>query len=199
MRRKHFAVVLVALPSVLQASGAMGGSTSVGTTITFDREATDLGEPKDIKLEFNASHTFDNEVVLGASVDYSNAASSDSATDNLEGTAGYRLRIHNAVLVIGSAGIGERFQTSGSGNDFPYYVFRVATDLVVSKIVTWNAVGFRYRDAFDSSNDYLTPQLGTGLTFKVGQHGSIAGKVEYNWKDWNPDSVGFSLGYKHAF
>ena len=73
------------------------------------------------------------------------------------------------------------------------------TDLVVSKIVTWNAVGFRYRDAFDSSNDYLTPQLGTGLTFKVGQHGSISGKVDYNWKDWNPDSVGFSLGYKHAF
>ena len=149
MRRKHFAIVLVALPSVLQASGAMGGSTSVGTTITFDREAADLGEPEDIKFEFNASHTFDNEVVLGASVDYSNAASSDLATDNLEGTAGYRLRIHDAFLVIGSAGIGERFQTAGSGNDFPDHVFRVATDLVVSKIVTWNVVGFRYRDAFE--------------------------------------------------
>ena len=106
----------------------MGGGTSVGTSITFDREAADLGEPKDVKFEFNASHTFDNEVVLGASVDYSNTASSDSATDNLEGTAGYRLRIHNAFVVIGSAGIGERFQTSGSGSDFPYYVFRVATD-----------------------------------------------------------------------
>ena len=138
-------------------------------------------------------------MVLGASVDYSNAASSNSATDNLEGTAGYRLRIHNAFLVIGSVGIGERFQTAGSGDDFPYYVIRVGTDLVVSKIVTWNVVGFRYRDAFDSSDDYLTPQLGTGLTFKVGQHGSISGKVDYNWKDWNPDSVGFSLGYKHAF
>ena len=66
MRRRLFAVVLVALPSVLQASGAIGGSTAIGTSITFDRETTDLGEPKDIKFEFNASHTFDNEVVLGA-------------------------------------------------------------------------------------------------------------------------------------
>ena len=68
----------------------------------------------------NASHTFDNDVVLGASVDYSNASASDSATDNLEGTTGYRLRIHDAFLIIGSAGIGERFQTSGSREDFPY-------------------------------------------------------------------------------
>ena len=75
----------------------------------------------------------------------------------------------------------------------------MGADLAIDKVVTWNAFSFRYRDAFDPSDDYLTPQLGTGLTFKVGQHGSISGKAQYNWKDWDPDSIGFALGYKHAF
>lgn len=50
-----------------------------------------------------------------------------------------------------------------------------------------------------TADDYLTPQLATGLTFKLDEHNSISTKVQYNWKDWNPDTVGFALGYQYGF
>ena len=126
-------------------------------------------------------------------------AFSDSATANLEATVGYRLRFNDFLSVIGSVGIGDRLQVSGDGGDIAYYVLRAAADLKLSEKVTWNAVAFRYRDAFESSDDYLTPQLATGVTFKMDDHNSISSKVQYNWKDWHPDTVGFALGYSRSF
>jgi hypothetical protein len=72
-------------------------------------------------------------------------------------------------------------------------------DLKLTKVVTWNVVAFRYRDSFDSSDDYLTPQLATGFNFKVDERNTISSKIQYNWKDWDPSSVGFSLGYSRSF
>jgi hypothetical protein len=171
----------------------------VGGSVTLDRKANEMNEAKATKLELNLSHNFDDAISLGASVDYSNAANSDSATTNLEATAGHRLRIDGAFSVVASVGLGERLQVAGSGDDFPYYVFRMALDVKLGDKVTWNAASFRYRDAFDPSDDYLTPQVGTGVTFRTSHRGSISGKVNYNLKDWDPDSIGFSLGYKHEF
>ena len=138
-------------------------------------------------------------MILGASTEYSNTAFSDKATVNLEGTIGYRVQLGDLFSVTGSAGLGERIQASGSGDNFPYYVFRIATDIKVTDDVTWNAVSFRYRDAFDPDDDYLTPQIATGISYDLDEHNSISGKVEYNWKDWKPDTVGFDIGFKYRF
>jgi hypothetical protein len=81
----------------------------------------------------------------------------------------YRIRFNDALSMIGSIGIGERLQVSGEGDDIPYYLRRTGADLKLTKVVTWNVVAFRYRDAFDSSDDYLTPQPATGFNFKVGE------------------------------
>ena len=195
----HVIPLLIALAMAGSTSDAMADSSSIGVSLTSDRVQQNLGVPESTEFEVNASHTFDTEVILGASAQYSNKAFSDSATTNLEATIGYHLPFNDVLSAIGSVGIGDRLQVSGDGSDIAYYVLRAAVDLKLSEKVAWNAVAFRYRDAFEPSDDYLTPQLATGVTFKVDDHNSISSKVEYNWKDWHPDTVGFVLGYSHSF
>lgn len=191
--------LLTALAAVGATSDALAGSTSLGISVTSDRREQDLSVPQSTKVDISAAHTFDVGIVLGGSVQYSDTAFSDSATVNLETTIGYRLHLDDMFSVTGSVGIGERVQVSGDGDDIAYYVLRTGADMKLNDTVTWNAVAFRYRDAFDTDDDYLTPQLATGFTFKSDEHNSVSGKVEYNWKDWNPDTVGFALGYAHSF
>jgi hypothetical protein len=191
--------LLTALVAIGIAPAAMAGSTSVGVSVTSDRREDDIGVPQSAKVDVNASHTFDIGIILGGSVQYSNTAFSHSATVNLETTAGYRLHLNDVLSVIASVGVGERMQVSGVGDDIAYYVFRTGADLKLNHTVTWNTVAFRYRDAFDTDDDYLTPQLATGFTFKLDEHNSVSSKVQYNWKDWSPDTIGFAVGYAHAF
>ena len=175
---------------VLFGSPVAADSTSVGVSFTTDREAHDLAVPKDAKVEISAAHSFDNGVILGASGEYSNTAFSDSATVKLEGTVGYRAELGDIFSVTGSAGLGENIQESGSGDNFPYYVFRIGPDVKATDDLTWNIVTFRYRDAFDPDDDFLTPQVATGLSYDLDEHNSISGVAQYNWKDWKPDFVG---------
>lgn len=184
---------------ILLGYPAAAESTSVGVSFTADQKATDLDLPKDEKIKISGSHSFDSGVILGGSAEYTNNAFSDSATVKLEGTIGYRVRLGELFSVTGSAGVGENIQASGSGDDFPYYVLRVGADVKATENLTWNIVTFRYRDAFDSDNDFLTPQLATGLSYDLDEHNSISGVAQYNWKEWEPDSVGLELGYKYRF
>ena len=191
--------LLTALASVGATSEAIAGSTSVGVSVTSDRQEDDVGVPQSAKVTASVSHTFDIGIILGGSIQYSNTAFSHSATVNLETTAGYRIHLNDMLSVIASVGVGERLQVSGTGEEIAYYVLRTGANIKLSDAVTWDAVAFRYRDAFDSGDDYLTPQLATGFTFKLDEHNSVSTKVEYNWKDWNPDTIGFALGYAHSF
>ena len=125
---------------------------------------------------------------------------SDSATVKLEGTVGYRAALGYCFSVTGSAGLGENIQASGSGDNFPYYVLRIGADVKATEDVTWNIITFRYRDGFDPDDNFLTPQVATGLSYDLDDHNSISGGVaQYNWKDWKPDTVGLELGYKYRF
>ena len=193
------ACLLPGLVWTLLGGPAAADSTSVGVSFTTDRDAHDLSHPSDAKFEISAAHSFDNGVILGASTEYENTAFSDKATVNLEGTIGYRVPLGDRFSMTGSAGLGERFQTSGPGDNFPYYVFRLATDIKVTDDVTWNVLSFRYRDSFDPDDDYLTPQIATGISYDLDEHYSISGNVQYNWKDWKPDTVGFDIGVKYRF
>lgn len=191
--------VLSALGLVLFASPVAADNTSIGVSFTADQEAHDLELPKDAKVKISASHGFNNGVILGASGEYSNTAFSDSATVKLEGTVGYRAELGGLFSVTGSAGLGENIQASGSGDNFPYYVLRIGAEVKATESVTWNIVTFRYRDAFDPDDDFLTPQIATGLSYDLDEHNSISGVAQYNWKDWEPDSVGLEFGYKYRY
>lgn len=196
-------VILVCLMAASAAIGiataAEAGSTSVGVSVTSDRQEDDIGVPQSAKVTVNASHTFDIGIILGGSLQYTDTAFSDSATVNAETTLGYRFHLNDTLSLIASVGVGERMQVSGKGDDIAYYVLRTGANVKLNDTVTWDAIAFRYRDAFDPDDDYLTPQLATGFSFKLDEHNSVSTKVEYNWKDWKPDTVGLVLGYSYSF
>jgi len=82
-------VISLTAPVMLTATGdALSDSTSVGLSVTFDRQEADIGVPQTAKVELGVAHTFDVGIVLGGSMEYSNSAFSDSATLNLETTVG---------------------------------------------------------------------------------------------------------------
>ncbi len=177
---------------------ASAGSNSVGMTMTTDRDPGDFDVPKDLKYELNGAHTFDDGLILGGSFQYTDTTFSDRASQNLEATLGYRMRLNSVLSVNGSAGLGEHWRKDPS-TYFPYYVLRVGADLDLNQNITWNAISCRFRDGFERDDDYNTPQLATGVTFKLAGESSIAVKVMRNWKDDQPSSTGISLGFKQKF
>jgi hypothetical protein len=173
-------------------------SNSIGITVTSDRDPDKFENPKNLKYELNGAHTFDNGVIAGGSLQYNDRAFSDRTRENLEGTLGYRVPINTVLSATGSAGVGEHWRQNPSAA-FPYYVLRVAADLEVNQTITWNVISFRYRDAFNPSEHYNTPQIATGLTFKIDERNAISAKVMRNWRDGAPSSTGVSLGWRLRF
>lgn len=190
----------IAAAYCVAASGlAHAGSSSVGFAITSEREPDDFGKTRGTDFEINGSHTFDNHVSIGASVKHYNTTSTDSSSTNIEGTVGYTLKTSDKTSLTASAGVGGKFQNKGEGKDFPYYVFKAAADVEVAKKITWNALSLRYRNAFDTSNDYDTPEVATGVTFRVDESSSMSFKVSRDWKEGSPSYTGLEIGYKYHF
>jgi hypothetical protein len=177
---------------------AIAGSDAVGMTMTSDRDPDDFDVPKDLKYEINGAHTFDGGLIVGGSFQYTDTSFSDRASQNLEATIGYRVPLDSVLSVNGSAGLGEHWRENPS-TYFPYYVLRIGADLELNQNITWNAISYRFRDGLDRDDNYDTPQVATGMTFKLDAQNSIAVKVMRNWKDNQPSSTGVSLGFKQKF
>jgi len=191
-------MVLVAAATAAMACEAAAESDTIGATITSDRDPNSFGDPKSMKYELNGAHTFDSGLIFGGSFQYSDRAFSDRSSQNLEGTIGYRAQLNTTFPLTGSAGCGECWRQN-PGAAFPYYVLRIAADLDLNQAVTWNVISFRYRDAFDPNDNYNTPQVATGVTYKLDGQSSISAKIMRNWTDGDPSSTGISLGFRKRF
>jgi hypothetical protein len=197
-RRWPTVALLVAAAFVGMIGGATAESSTIGILITSDRDTDHFADPKDTKIILDGAHTFANGLILGGSFEYRDQAFSPEMTQNLEGTIGYRVPLTPALSILGSAGAGERWQENPS-TSFPYYVARVGADLDLTQTVSWNVITFRYRNSFDPNDNFDTPQLATGFTYKVDGQRAITFKVERNRRDGTPSSTGVSIGFKQDF
>jgi hypothetical protein len=188
----------VASATLATSCVAIAGSNSIGVTVTSDRNSNRFSVPENMKYQLDAGHAFDNGLTLGGSFQYTDPAFSESAIQNLEGTIGYGVPLISGFSLNGSAGIGERWHQSPS-TSFPYYVLRIGLDFAINQDLAWNVISYRFRDAFDTSDNYNTPQVATGLTFKLDAQSSISAKVMRNWKDGERNSTGVSLGFDKKF
>jgi Outer membrane protein beta-barrel domain len=191
-------LVAAAAALVGAASGAAADSSSIGMGIISDRDPGNFGNPKNTKYELNGAYTLDSGLIFGGSFQYTDDTFSDRTTQNLEGTVGYRMPLNPAFSLTGSVGIGEHWRQD-LNMTFPYYILRIAADIKLSQLITWNVVSYRLRDAFDRNDDYDTPQVATGLTFNLEGQRSISAKIMRNWKGGQPSSTGVSLGFKQGF
>ena len=136
---------------------------------------------------------------MGGSVTYTDPAFTGTATTNVEGTLGYRARFSSVFSAVATAGVGEHFQSPEEGVDFPYYMLKIVADLELSERVTWSAVSFRYRNAFDPSNDYDTPQLATEIAYQLDKHNTVSAKLAGNWCNGAYSDTGLSVAYTFGF
>jgi len=79
------------------------------------------------------------------------------------------------------------------------YVLRIGAGVDLSDHMTWDIISYRYRNALDPNDDYNTPQVATGFTYKLDADTSVSAKIMRNWKDGEPSSTGVSLGLKKKF
>jgi hypothetical protein len=56
---------------------APAGNSTVGVTVTSDRDPDKFADPKDMKYELNGAYTFDRGVIFGGLFQYNDKAFSD--------------------------------------------------------------------------------------------------------------------------
>jgi hypothetical protein len=187
----------IAAAMMICASPALAGGNSIAIEISNDREPHDFDVSKDMKYEVSGTHRFENGVFLGGLFQYTDPASGGEDSQNLEASVGYRLPLDRSWSLDGSVALGGRFEQGSS--DFAYYALRVGASVRLFDWLTWTVVSYRYRNAFDTDNDYDTPELSTGMAFKVSRANQVTARLYREWKDGSPDDTGLALGFRHDF
>lgn len=178
---------------------AFAEESTIGANITFERMPDNFGATRGTDFDVNASHTFDNKAVIAAQATYYDTTSSDSTHFSTQVTIGYSWSLGGNLTLRANAGIGGHVQLTGSGNDFPYYVFDVGFDVPVTQALVLNLVSVRYRNAFDTSNDFETPAIATGFSLRLDDRNSISAKIERDWSDGKAEYTGIQIGYAYHF
>ena len=181
------------------SAGEAVADTKLGVEASFDRAPEDFSEPKATKFLVDIAHTFASGVVIGGSLEPQVKSESDDVSYNLEGTLGYGWKLNDVISIGGSAGVGERFPDDSASGNFPYYVLRVRANIELNERWTWNAITYRFRNSFETSHDYNTPEVATGISFKIDDSHSITTKYYYSWKEGTPEDQGIGIGYKYRF
>ncbi|MBS9477816.1 hypothetical protein [Ancylobacter radicis] len=191
---------LAALPVLLllAAGPALAGSTTISGNVTTERVPDDFDATKSTDWGLGVSHTFDNSVIVAVNGKYYDTANTSNYKVNLDTSLGYT---HNfgAFSLTGMAGVGQHFIESDDSSSFPYYFFSFAADIPITKQFTWTAVKLRYRNAFDTDNDYNTPEVATGISFWATEHTAVTLFIERDWTDGDVAYNGIELGFKHKF
>jgi opacity protein-like surface antigen len=180
------------------ACPAAAGDWAVGVEVKLDRRPDDFSEPKDTKINLSLSRKLPNGIVLGGSFQPQIKTNGDVGY-NLEGTLGYTWKIGEVFSVGGSAGVGEKLQWDETRGDFPYYVLRVHADLALDERWSWNMITYRFRDAFNPRDNYYTPEVSTGVSYKIDESRSVSAKYFFGWKNSDPDYQGVGIGFRHEF
>jgi hypothetical protein len=119
---------------------------------------------------------------------------------NLEAQLGYKAPAFYGVTLGGKLGIGERFVSTGN---FPYYAIYGTADYKVMDKLTWNALGYRYRSAFDTdAYGYQSHRLSTGVTYDITPVYSVSAQVYRNFDtttNFNATGDGFEVGLTAKF
>ena len=180
------------------ACTAAAGDWTVGVEVKLDRRPDDLSQPKDTKVNLSLSRKLPSGIVLGGSFQPQIKTNGDVGY-NLEGTLGYTWKIGEVFSIGGSAGLGEKLQQEQAGGDFLYYVLRVHADIALDERWSWDMITYRFRDAFDPRDNYYTPEVSTGLSYKIDESRSVSAKYFFGWKNSDPDYQGISFGFRHGF
>jgi len=160
---------------------------------------------QDLGVDFGAK-TSDTYAVaykhsLGSGFSVGGVASTSQSTNsllkqNIEAQASYALPAIAGVVVSGKVGVGERFTTT----NFPYFALYGNADYKLLNGVTLNAAQYRYRNAFDTANDYESHQIGTGVTIDLASNYAVSAKISRSYDaDYNATGDAVTIGLTVKF
>lgn len=182
----------------LPLTPALAGSTTLSGNMTTERAPDDFSDTTGTDWGLGISHTFDSQLILALNGKYYDTANTSDYKVNIDTSIGYS---HNfgAFSLTGMAGIGQHFIEADRSKNFPYYFFTVSADIPITKQFTWTALKLRYRNAFDTANDYNTPEVATGISYWATENSAITLFIERDWSDGEVSYDGIELGFKHRF
>ena len=190
-----------AAPVPVAATEAPASTDSLTAAYGQDTAVGDLGSKTDDIYQLTYSHKLGNGFSVGGMAQTSQVPSS-ALKQNLEAQVGYALPAFSGVTISGKVGVGEKFSTT----NFGYYALYGAADYKLMDKLTWNAISYRYRSAFDTgTNGYQSSQIGTGVTYDIASNYSVSAKVYRNYDTsssfTNPTATGdqFMLGLTVKF
>ncbi|MCJ8141887.1 hypothetical protein MKI84_03070 [Ancylobacter sp. A5.8] len=195
---KRMGPVAAFLVGALAVTPAWAGSTTIGGTVTTERDPDHFGTTKSTDWDLSLSHVFDNNVVISGGAKYYDTAHTSDYKVNVQAAIGYTHKFDKLSLT-GMAGIGQHFIENDDSSNFTYYYFTVSAEVPLTQSVSWTIARLRYRNAFDTANDYDTPEIATGLNFHLDAHNTLTVFVERDWTDGEPSYNGLEFGFKHSF
>lgn len=159
--------------------------------------------------EFGVGLTYkaDTGFLLGMSLD---VAQKDNAPYDLEvlteGQFGYSFNVAAFRFgAIGGAGFrqaSENDRLGAASDGHLYYVGIVFADVKIAERVTFNAIEYRYRDAFDTDRYAFNSQrVSTGLTLNLTPGHALYGKVGHTFEknDAGESDNHVTVGYRVSF
>lgn len=174
MKKTIFALAAIAA----LAGTAAVANTTVALTYGQDYTAAGFGEKTSETTGIAISQSY-GDYKVGVSY------SGNTDAQNLEATIGHRFALNDQVSVGAKLGLGERFDTA----DFAYYTLSGDVGVKVNDKLTWTAINYRYRNAFDTANDYESHRVGTGVSYALTDAVAVNATV-YRKFDNNFDATG---------
>lgn len=181
-------MIAVAAFAAFAATAAVA-ETTVALTYGQDFTVAGFGDRTDDAAGIAVTHDL-GAYTLGASY------SGDADAQNLEATVGRHFAVNDQLSIGAALGVGQRFDTT----DFTYYTVSADADVKVNDKLTWTAVEYRYRNAFDTANDYESHRLGTGVSYALTDAVAVNASVYRNF-DGGFDATGnaASVGVAYKF
>ena len=182
---------------VAAATPAVTPSSVDSLTVGYGQDVAsgDFGSKTDDIYQLTYKHKLDGGFFVGGMAQTTQVPGSKLG-QNLEAQAGYALPAFSGVTLSGKVGVGEKFSTT----NFAYYAAYGNADYKLGDKVTLNAVQYRYRNAFETANDYESHQIGTGITYDITPAYSVSAKVARNYdKSFNGTGDQFMVGLTVKF
>ena len=203
-------------PAVVAPAAAAPILNSIGIEVSPEFYLSPAGVPGAIDdgyIKGSYSRSLPGGFSWGASIQYTERTSSGSTNRyqlQPETTLGYTIKLGPTFSIPLSAGVGLLYNNVGyapvttSAGSFGYYVFNAGLNVKLDSHWTWNAISARYRNAF--AGKWVTPKLGTGVTYTIDPHNSVYVNGGYAWQTQNvagyplePNKWNIALGYKYGF
>ncbi|CAB5220723.1 hypothetical protein UFOVP247_28 [uncultured Caudovirales phage] len=184
-------------PAAAQASAASVNTLTAGYGYEFDAGDYDASTATTYSVSFD--HSLGGGFSIGAAAGTSQAAGEGALKQTIEATGSFKQPLIAGFTGKVGGSVGERFT---DGADYAFYTLNAGLDYKVSDSLTLNALGYRYRNTFDTAAySWESHQISTGATFNIMKDHAVFVKLarsyDADFSAATTDAV--TVGYKLSF